>query len=532
MDYRQHHSTRGLPQSQRAPGTVKNSAGGYAFPVDDWARLSRFLILGAEGGTYYASEQKLTRESAQAVQRCIDRDGVRVVETLTTISCEGRAPKNDPALFVLAMCTAAADPKTRRAAFAAVPLVARTGTHLFHFVHFAEGFRGWGRGLKQAVARWYNKPADALAYQAIKYKSRDGWSHRDMLRLSHARTRDPDLTAIYEWICRPDQEGSVHPQIDAARGTVTPEVIREFKLPREAVPTDMLNDPATWDALLEDMPLTAMIRNLGKMSQIGLLTPTSTQTKEIVTRLSDEQWIKQSRVHPLAILLALKTYSQGQGFRGSLTWDAVPAIADALNDAFYTAFQNVEPTGKRVMLALDVSGSMTYPMAGTVLSCREASAAMAMVTAAVEPDHHIVAFADGDWDAEPGRSRRWYGSRGIAGVSLSPRQRLDDVVSRLQQMDWGGTDCALPMLYALAKKIEVDAFVIYTDSETWAGDIHPFEALKRYRNKTGIAARLVVVGMTSNGFSIADPNDGGMLDVVGFDTATPAVISNFIKGDV
>ena len=75
----------------------------------------------------------------------------------------------------------------------------------------------------------------------------------------------------------------------------------------------------------------------------------------------------------------------------------------------------------------------------------------------------------------------------------------------------------------------MDAFVIYTDSETWAGETHPVQALRQYREKTGIAAKLVTVGMVSNGFSIADPNDAGMLDVVGFDTAAPAVIADFIR---
>ena len=42
-------------------------------------------------------------------------------------------------------------------------------------------------------------------------------------------------------------------------------------------------------------------------------------------------------------------------------------------------------------------------------------------------------------------------------------------------------------------------------------------------------AKAVVVGMTSNGFTLADPNDRGMLDVVGFDTSVPAVISDFIR---
>ena len=92
----------------------------------------------------------------------------------------------------------------------------------------------------------------------------------------------------------------------------------------------------------------------------------------------------------------------------------------------------------------------------------------------------------------------------------------------------GGTDCALPMLWALEKKIQADAFVIYTDSETWHGKIHPAQALQEYRRKLGIAAKLIVVAMTSNGFSIADPNDAGMLDVVGFDLATPQVLSDFV----
>ncbi len=71
---------------------------------------------------------------------------------------------------------------------------------------------------------------------------------------------------------------------------------------------------------------------------------------------------------------------------------------------------------------------------------------------------------------------------------------------------------------------------IYTDSETWAGDVHPAQALRDYRRASGIDARLVVVGMVSNGFSIADPADGGMLDVVGFDTATPQLVADFARG--
>ena len=49
--------------SQRLPipgaGQIANSAGGYAWAVDDWVRLDRFLVLGSEGGTYYIGERDL-----------------------------------------------------------------------------------------------------------------------------------------------------------------------------------------------------------------------------------------------------------------------------------------------------------------------------------------------------------------------------------------------------------------------------------------------------------------------------------------
>jgi len=103
------------------------------------------------------------------------------------------------------------------------------------------------------------------------------------------------------------------------------------------------------------------------------------------------------------------------------------------------------------------------------------------------------------------------------------------VLAETNGLPFAGTDCSLPMRWAMDKRVEVDTFVIYTDSETWAGNIHPAQALREYRQRTGIPAKLVVVGMVSNGFSIADPNDAGMLDVVGFDTATPEIIADFAR---
>ncbi|HWU88593.1 MAG TPA: hypothetical protein VN253_15025 [Kofleriaceae bacterium] len=151
---------------------------------------------------------------------------------------------------------------------------------------------------------------------------------------------------------------------------------------------------------------------------------------------------------------------------------------------------------------------------------------MALVTAATEHDHVFVAFTA----AAGGYGGKWGGGvPGLTTLSISPRERLDDVVGALGGLPMGGTDCALPMLWAQKHRVDVDTFVVYTDHETWAGDVPPAQALRAYRDARGIPAKLVVVGMTSDGFSLADPDDAGMLDVVGFDTSTPPVIADFAR---
>jgi 60 kDa SS-A/Ro ribonucleoprotein len=527
--FNKHFSTKATPQSQPIPGAgqVPNSASGWAWTVDDWARLDRFLVLGSEGGTYYIKERKLTFDNCEAVVRCIGADGRRVVERAVAVSEAGRAPKNGPAIFVLALCAKLGDDATRAAAFAALPKVCRIGTHLMHFAEFAQGFGGWGRGMRKAVARWFNdRPADELALQLVKYQSRDGWSNRDLLRLAHPRAASPSHDRLFAWVTKgalPDGAAddpalSLVVAMDAAKRARRVEdvikLITDHRLPREAIPTEWLTSPWVWEALLADLPMTAMIRNLATMTRVGLLTPLSSAVKTVTARLADDKRLVKARVHPIAVLAALLTYKSGRGARGSGTWSPVAKIVDALDAAFYKTFAAVEPAGKRIVLALDVSGSMSCGTVAGVpgLSPRVASAAMSLVTAATEREHAFVAF-----------------TTEITPLVISPRQRLDDVVATISDLPFGGTDCAQPMIWATRHKIDVDTFVVYTDSETWAGTIHPAQALRAYREARGIAAKLVVVGMTSNGFSIADPRDGGMMDVVGFDTATPPVISDFAR---
>src|SRR5262245_205158 len=297
--YARHEAVRQTPQSEPVPGKemVANSAGGYSFAVDDWVRLDRFLILGCEGGSYYATERQLKAENAASVRRCLDSDGARVVRRIVEISESGRAPKNDPAIFALALAAAQGLPEARQLALDAPPRVCRTGTHVFQFAEAVQALRGWGRGLRRAVGRWYlDKAPRDLAYQVTKYQSRNGWSHRDLLRLAHPKTtgatQDVLRYAARGWDevseTVPDESAllPIWAWEKAKRAATKDEVvrlIRDHDLVRECVPTNWLTEPEVWDALLERMPLTALVRNLATMTRVGLLTPSSEATRRVVS---------------------------------------------------------------------------------------------------------------------------------------------------------------------------------------------------------------------------------------------------------
>lgn len=526
--------TRETPQSEPIPfaGQVKNSAGGYVWEISKWDRLTRFLILGSDGGTYYASGRTLTVENANCVMQCIEEDGIRSVDIISNVSSRGRAAKNDPALFALAMCASFGNAETKRYALDKLPMVARIATHLFHFVAYAEKMRGWGRSLRVAVAKWYQcQEVSKVAYQLIKYRQRDGWTHRDLMRLSHPKPKNEEQEILFRWAIHGDfasdyvskellQFLAYRQMLELSKSDTPTDlelaIIKEHRIPRECIPTDRLKIKEVWTALLDDMPMTAMIRNLATMTRVGLFDSTEA-IEQVCERITHPSLIENARVHPIQMLSALMTYGAGKGQRSSNEWKPVREITQALEKGFYLAFKNVRAIGNRVLVALDISGSMDIGEISGVpgLTPRLASAAMSMIHHKTERDVSFVAFC-----------------HTLTPLKFDGQPTIIGMVDTMKRLDMGRTDCSLPIQYALHNDLAFDTFIIYTDNETWAGSIHPAQALYRYRETMGINAKLIVVGMTATSFSIADPNDPGMLDVVGFDTATPQIMSQFSSGEM
>lgn len=513
-------------QPETLQGQAVNNGGGHSFAVSDWVRLQRFLVLGCEGGSYYATERKLTVDNAQCVVRCAKVDFQRTLAMVVRVSTDGRAPKNTPAIFALALL--ASLPDTRSAlALAHLRDVCRIGTHLFQFVDAVSRLRGWGRSLRSAVGDWYLQRSPlAVAKQVVKYGNREGWTHRDVLRQAHPKASIGTMDGVLAYaVGKPWLEkvtgGVVRDYLQAVEEVKAigcslsrmVELVTDYQLPWEVLPTEAHEHREVWEALLPSMGAEAMLRNLGRFSRLGLFDSTA-NVDQVCGKFTDVQWLAANRLHPFKILLGLTTYSAGRGVKGSHTWNPARAVTAAAEQAFYAAFGLLPRLSQRVVIGLDVSGSMASSLANSHLTCRDAAAAMTMVLLRQAEQTQVMAF-----------------SHQLVPLALQPTDSLPTVVRKTSGLGFGATACALPIQQALACRQPVDTFVIYTDNETNSGP-HPVQALRLYREQMGIPAKLVVVGFTATEFSVADPQDAGMLDVVGFDAAAPEIMHQFIEAGI
>lgn len=538
--YQQHVSV--TPQSRPIPGRehemLANNAGGFGFVLDDWTRLHRFLILGSDGGTYYVGESELTVQNAQCVLRCIAVDGPRVVREAHEVNVSNRAPKVDQQLFAMALALKHGDHATRSLAERLLPDILRTGTHVLRFAAMLDSLGGWNRTKRRVIARWFEeRDPDGLAYQVLKYRQRDGWSMRDLLRVAHPAATSHAKRAVYDWLCDRPTEGPAfirdYTLMNSSEGSPVQKALLGIKwgLPRESLPSEALADPAVWRALLPQTPPHALLRNLGVLTANGTITNGSPDAKLVCDALTDAKRLRVARVHPFAVLLATLVYKQGRGVRGGKTWTPIPSVLSALEDAYDACFANIEPTGKRILVAVDVSGSMSRATCvGTPIAASSAAAAMAITLARAEPNAVVVRFDTAVRDVMPVTRRT-----GIASI---------------ERATGGGTDCASPILWASGKphvdrfafhsdrpssvlgshRQRFDAFVFLTDAETWAGQIHANQALEAYRRKFGINSKLVCCAMAANHANIVDPRDPRQLGCAGLDANLPSIVAEFIRG--
>ncbi len=544
--------TPATPKSQYipredVPNQITNHDGAYVFKLDCWKRLNRFLILGVDSSTYYQSQRDLVKENYQSLKDSLNEDFRRAIDMIVDVSINGKAPKNDSAVFALAVAClhkgnndlSEADKANRNYAYSHVKSVCRIGTHLFMFLTYIRELKGKGKGtmgmgLQKAVIGYYEKKdLNGLAQDVLKYRNREGWSHTDVFKLIRWPA-NKQQQQIIDYVMKGESDLKVMPEIMSAdvalkackedRDLVLA-LVQQHKIPWEIVPTEYLNDKEVLRALIPNMKATALIRNLSKLTSYGAIQddPSCKYLKMVCDKLEDVGYIKAGKVHPMNLTISILAYEKGRSDLGSLTWMPIKRVIKALDVALDNSYANANKLNVRIEFALDVSPSMTDSHWKGIPASMLGSVLMTWLNKR-EDFLNTYVFAGGTGSFSRNTS---YKKTSFSNGNF--RDTWREIVNL--RNSWGGTDCSLPIRDALTNKRVVDLFIIYTDNETNSSHSgHADQILAEYRRKVNSNAKMIVIGATATNCSIANPNDPGMMDVAGFDSSIAQIMESFVKG--
>ncbi len=522
-------TSQSQPIAGREADMIQGRSGGWMFKVDRWQLLRRCLLIGTAQSTYYASKQALTGEFIEVVQRAVAADPTRVASDILYAS-EGRSINNSAPLLALVVLSMGESPDAKQAFQEIFPQVVRTGSHFYEWLSYTKAMRGFGKIVREVGKAWLsNSDVKALAYQLLKYQQRQGFSHRDALRLFHVKPPTEDHNQLFQWVIQGWQDLPAQTPSEAMaqiwwyewlkrHPQQTHQAISKGRLTHEMVAPVGQMDRKAWQLLFNDMPIGALLRNLGSLTQLGVLTIDHRDNlKRVHQVLTNAKYLRKGRIHPIDILKALKTYqSGGRVGQSQKTWKPIPRVMDSLEKALEVSFDVLPATNKTFLHAIDVSGSMSYYTVSSIgLTCCEIATVMALATAKAESHYVIRGFATDFRD-----------------LQITARDAFKDAMAKASHQNFGGTDASVAYDWALSHRVKVDVFCFWTDCESWAGRHHPSQALKAYRRKLNTKAKAVYITLAPYGISLVDPDDPLSWDIAGFDPGTPRLIQMVASGDL
>ncbi|XP_072176709.1 RNA-binding protein RO60-like [Diadema setosum] len=504
----------------------------------DLVTLRRYLCMGQESGTYYV----VNREPKEApVPECTqklidDGKGADIVKELVRFAKPGHPLHKDSFMKVLVLVARSKDTKAKKAVYNELGKLCPTATELFQFVDGVEKGgegTGWGRMQRKAISKWYcEKDGQELARLVSGCKQRSGWSHRDLIRLAHVKppAENAGSALVLKYIIRglkaidesvdvtADGTKAIYDFLKDVDGLKKEEdfqrvagLAEKHKLCPEHLPTKSLKSREVWGALLPHVPLQSILANIVKLAAMGTFKPKSAEAEVVCRRLQSTEELRGARLHPFSFLMALRVYRSKKVDKTKLHWEINKELMKALTEAYYKAFEAADKTGKRFLLAVDVSSSMALSgVNGTRnIAAREAAATIALMIAKKEEGGRVMGFTSE-----------------LTEIPITAGMKLEDAVKKMGELSMGQTDFAQPMLWAAKNKVAVDHFIMCTDCETYNGDVSAADALAQYRAAMKIDAKAAIVAMTSNNFSMAPAGDIRMLDIAGFNGTAAGILQS------
>jgi len=304
------------------------------------------------------------------------------------------------------------------------------------------GRKSLGTRPKRVVQRWLERSSVQAVLSASVGRNP---SLADVIKMVHPKPANAERAALYAWLIG-----------KAYQAEALPAVVREFEAfklsadePVPDLPFQFLTAlPLTdehWKAMARRASWQALRMNLNTFARHGVFADAKLVALA-AARLRDANEIRRARVFPYQLMAAYNAASEG-----------VPqSILEALQDAMELATANVPAVPGRVVIAVDVSGSMNSSISGhrkgatSKVRCVDVAALLAACVKRVNPETRILPFAES-----------------VKSLRLNAR---DSVMTQAQQMSalcGGGTRISAALAMLNDERAPVDLLVVVSDNQSW-----------------------------------------------------------------
>ncbi|XP_011299477.1 60 kDa SS-A/Ro ribonucleoprotein [Fopius arisanus] len=533
-------------------------------------RFTRYLYVGKEYPVYHSGSwsavTNIALEKLPSLEELASSPETELLPLEKIKSALSLGLIQQPETFIFALAASARQQKSeklRRGAYEYVSQHCKNPEHFLLFICFASRLskqqliprHGYGHGWRSAVNDWYlSQGSKDLANSVTRYKSRHGWTHKDIIKLSHLSTKGspPDVQAVLKYIVL----GLEKTKLEFSNESKTQEVlefiervedfrqcddpvraaalIRTHHYTLEHVNPGLMKSPDVWEALIDTMDFPLIVLNLQRIHNAGLLTAGSQLTDKIITAFLNKDQVLKSKIRPSELLLAAKNYENPEGVpmpvkrrigrKNKLKHKRISRpdkkVIEAIYSALNTSFSNVEGTGLKYLITVSTGGwrksCQVGQIEGNIPWVVEAACILALGLLRAEEKVTVSTFT---------------GTEGLNArpVHIEKSATFQETVERMKARSTGPPNLGKPMLWAAHHRRKYDVFVNVVDKMREKYDFTG-RAMDLYKKKMNLpGTRLVnwVVGSTSTYMEGRNVSD--VLTVCGFDVHIPRIIEAFAR---
>lgn len=485
--------------------TSTNDAGGASFSFPDKLALAQFAVTGTFNNVFYTDAESQLTKVKELTQKV---DSVFIAK-LAVYSRESAFMKDMPA-FLLATLHGRGETDLLAQVF---PRVVTSFKMLSNFMQIVRsgvtGRKSFGSATKKVIQAWLaEKSALAVFNGSIGLSDP---SVADMIKMVHPKANGADKDAVYAYITEArnyEEKMALLPEeIQLFERLKKGEATQVPNIPFRALTNLELNEKQ-WQAIALNMPWNTLRQNLNMLAKRGVFK-TSAFVSEVVEKLTDADTIRKVKVFPYQLLTAYLNIDP----------DLPVEITNALQDAAEIATENVPSFNGKVVVGLDVSGSMRSPVTGnrgfgvpaSKIRCVDVAGLFASSVLRQNKNARVIPF-----------------DTRVHAPTLNPRDSIMTNAQILAAFGGGGTDCSLPLRQLNQESAKADLVVYVSDNESWGGTRYgtaaEWQAFKR-RNPN---AKLVNIDIQPYATSQV-PDGKDVLNIGGFSDIIWTTIAEFVN---